>query len=518
MTAPTDSESHGRRVASAALLVSIGNVASRLLGLLREQVIAALFGATGPTSAFRTATRVSTAAYDLLLAGAITSAFVPVFSDYASAGRTAELSRIVSTLVNLTVVGVGGIVALLAAGAPILVTALGADPEHFDLAVGLTRVALPSIVLLGLAAIHTAVLQANGRFAIAAFAAAAYNVGIIVSTLALAGGMGVYALTFGLIVGGALQVILQLSAWRGLRYLPVIDLRHPGVRLMLRLYAPVFLGMLASYAIVIVDTNLAWRTGESSVAAMAFATTLIQFPIGLVGAAASIAILPSLSRLAASEDQREAFVALLLSCLKGVLLLIVPISVTLVVLRHELIGVLFERNAFDLLATEQTARAFLAYAPQLPFVVIDQLLIVAFYARKNTGTPVLVGAAGALIYLLVAFSTVGPLGMPGLALANAIQNSAHAVILYALLARRETALAAPALLGFVARVALAGLLAAAACAIAGSWSATVWGPATVASRLLTLVIGTLAGLSAYLAALLLLRVNELAQVPRLLKR
>src|SRR5207249_10178603 len=114
---PTTPEPPGRGVASAALMIGGGNVASRLLGLGREQVIAALFGATGPTSAFRTATRVSTAAYDLLLAGAITSAFVPVFSDYAAGGRMADLSRILSTLINLTILGVGAIVGLIALGA-----------------------------------------------------------------------------------------------------------------------------------------------------------------------------------------------------------------------------------------------------------------------------------------------------------------------------------------------------------------------------------------------------------------
>src|SRR5207237_6157937 len=117
----------GRAIASAAVLIGLGNVASRLLGLGREQVIAALYGATGATSAFRTATRVSTAAYDLLLSGAITSALVPVLSDYAATGRTAELSRIISTFVNLMLLGLGAVVALFVLGAPALVAVLGAD-------------------------------------------------------------------------------------------------------------------------------------------------------------------------------------------------------------------------------------------------------------------------------------------------------------------------------------------------------------------------------------------------------
>lgn len=501
----------GQGVYSAALVIGAGNIASRVLGLAREQVIAALFGATGPTSAFRTATRVSTAAYDLLLAGALTSALVPVFSDYAAAGRLADLGRIVSTLVNLTLLAMGAIVAVLVIVAPLLVSVLGADPEHFELAVDLTRVALPSILLLGLAGIHTALLQARQRFTAAAFATAVYNLGIIFCALSLPGALSIHSLAVGLILGGGLQILLQLPAWRGLRYSPVIDLRHPGVRLMLRLYTPVFLGMLASYAIVVVDTNLAWRTGPDSVAAMAFATTVIQFPIGLVGAAASLAILPSLSRLAGSERE---FGELLVGGMKAVLLLIVPVAAVLVVVRHELIALLFQRAAFDAVATERTALAFLAYAPQLPFVVVDQLLIVAFYARKDTRTPVLVGVVGAAIYLVVALATVQPLGMPGLALANAVQNSAHAVILFALLVRRD-GMAAPAALGaFVSRLALAGAVAALAAWAVAQALAGALGPG-VAGQVAMLIAGSSAGLLAYVAVLGALRVRELGEARRL---
>src|SRR4051812_13429171 len=160
------SRSHG--VASAAVLLGLGNVSSRLLGLVRELVIAALFGATGATSAFRTATRVSTAVYDLLLSGATNSALVPVFSEYMATGNTAELSRIVSTFINLTLSLLGLVVAALVLFAPLLVTALGAEPAFFDLAVDLTRLTLPSILLLGISGILTAVLYARRSFTVTA--------------------------------------------------------------------------------------------------------------------------------------------------------------------------------------------------------------------------------------------------------------------------------------------------------------------------------------------------------------
>ena len=149
----------GRSIASAALTIGLGIITSRALGLVRESVIAALFGSTGATSAFRTATRITTGFYDLLLSGAVTSALVPVFSDYAGAGRDEELSRVASTFVNLAIVVLGLIIAVLVVAAPAVVSVLGADAGQFDLAVGLTRVALPSIVLLGTSSILTAVRQ-----------------------------------------------------------------------------------------------------------------------------------------------------------------------------------------------------------------------------------------------------------------------------------------------------------------------------------------------------------------------
>ena len=520
MSEPAAPPPLGRSIASAAVVIGGGIITSRVLGLVREQVIAALFGSTGATSAFRTATRVTTGFYDLLLSGATTSALVPVFSDYAGAGKNDDLSRVASTFVNLAVVALGLIVGLLVLGAPAVVAVLGADPEQFELAVGLTRVALPSVVLLGTSSILTAILYARRSFTLPALGPAVYNAGIIAAAVVLALPFGIYGLAFGLALGAALQILVQLPAWRGLRYRPVIDLGHPGVRLVLRLYLPVFLGLIVSYAVVILDTNLAWRTGAESVADMAFATTLIQFPLGLVGAAASLAILPSLSRLASSErdNEREAFVTTLLQGLKMVLLLIVPVSVALVVLREPVVALLFQRLAFDAEATHRTALALLAYSPQLPFVVVDQLLIVAFYAAKDTRTPVLVGMAGAAVYAVAALALVAPLGMPGLALANALQNSAHAIVLFLLLCRRYRTIATRALATFVARVAMSGAVAAVVvAAVASGLGGALDDPAPL-QRLLGLAIAAVPGVATYALCLVLLRVRETSQILALLRR
>ncbi len=174
-----------RRLAGAAAIISLGNVASRLLGLAREMVIYGLFGATGATSAFGTAARLATLTYDLLISGAISAALVPVFTDYADAPDRRVFARVVCVVLNLLLLALAVVLLALGAAAPWLVRLLGADPAYFALTVTLTRWALVSVFFLGLAGVLTAALYARRNFKWAAFATAAYNAGIIATAWVL---------------------------------------------------------------------------------------------------------------------------------------------------------------------------------------------------------------------------------------------------------------------------------------------------------------------------------------------
>jgi putative peptidoglycan lipid II flippase len=546
-------------IASAAAIIFLGNVTSRLLGLAREIVIAALFGNTGATSAYRTAARLATVAYDLLISGAISAALVPVFTDYARTGDSRALARVVSVILNLLLLALGVLLLVLMLAAPAVVALLGADAAYFDLTVTLTRWALLSVLLLGVAGVLTAALYAQRDFKWPAFATAAYNVGIIAAAWALTRPYGddrppesIVALAIGLVLGAFLQAAIQLPGLRGLRYEAVLDWHHPGVRLALRLYAPVAAGLVVSNFGVVVDTNLAWRTGEASLAALQAATTLVQFPLGLVASAVSLAALPTLARavptppppLPAREGgatgEAEAappfrgeegaaggageYVATLTFAVRLVLVLILPATVGLFLLREPVVAWLFQRGAFDAVATAQTAQAFAYYAPQLPFAALDQLFIVAFYARKDTRTPVLVGVGTVLLYLATAPALCGCVDLPlvgrpalvlgrdGLALANTIQNSTHAVVLFLLLRQAFPALASRDLGSYLLRVVLAAL-----------------GMGVALHALLPLLVSPprapwqvvlaagLVGVLAYAALLLLLRVQEIGLLWRLLR-
>ncbi len=445
-----------RRVASAAAVIALGNVLSRGLGLVRDVVIAATFGATAGTDAFVLARTLPTILYDLLVGTVSTAAFVPVFVQHARDER--QLWRLVGAIFSLAALAFVTLAVVLALFAEPLVGIIGSGFSSDDqrtLAATLMRVALISVVFQGLAGVLTSALYAQNRFALPAFATAIYNVGIIVGIVLLAPTLGVSALAVGLVIGALAQFLLQASGlrafWRA--YRPRFDLTDPAVRRILALGGTVAAGLVVTALGQFIDRNLASHLPEGNLTSMEYATRVIQFPLGIVGLAVSFAILPTLSRFNDPADgslaeYREALVF----GLRLVLLLMLPFLAVVVALNYPLTEVLFQRGAFEPTDTARTAAIFLAYSPMLPLTAVDFLLINAFYARQKARTPVVVGVVCVLIYLAVALSLIGPLGAVGLALANAVQNSSHALILLVLLRRSLPGLnLGRALLPFLAR-------------------------------------------------------------------
>ncbi|MBI4492679.1 MAG: murein biosynthesis integral membrane protein MurJ, partial [Chloroflexi bacterium] len=501
-----------RPVAAAAALLMLGSVASRLLGLVREQVMAALFGATGGTDAFVAAYTVPTTVYDLLVGGAISAALVPVLVDVAE--RDERFWRLASALLTLAGLATAALAGALVPLAPLLLGLLvpGFASSRQDLAVLLVQLMLPALVLQGVSGVAMAALYARQRFALPAFGAAVFNLGLILAALALHALLGVTALVVGVLLGALLQAALQVAglARLGLRFRPALDLRMPEVRTAIRLYGPVAAGMLVTIAGVIIDRNLASRLEEGSMSVMRYATTLVQFPLGLVGIATSLAVLPTLSRHAAaftagSRAGLDGYRQTLGFGVRLVLLLMVPATVGLIVLSEPVVGLLFERGAFTTYDTLRTSQVFLAYAPQIPFTALDQLLIVAFYARKDTRTPVLVGVGTVLLYLAAALLLLAPLGVVGLALANALQNSLHGLALFLLLQRAVGGLATSALAVHLLKLGLAAAAMGLAIALALPLGAGLAGPL---ARLAFLAALMGLGAALYLALLELLRVPE----------
>jgi putative peptidoglycan lipid II flippase len=458
-----------RRLIKAATFIMLGNLLSSLLGLVRLQVIAGLFGRSSEADAFYAALKIPQQFYDLLVGGAISGALIPTFVDYSAPDKRRELRRIFSSVLTLVALLTAVVVIALVLLAPLYMRVLVLfQGSTFDLTVNLTRLVVPSIFLLGLFAVGSALLYALRSVIFASWANPLYHVGIIlgaaIGALLLGLHYGIYGAGIGVLFGAAGEVTLIAIglARSSVRYRPALDLKHPAVRQILRLYAPVALGLVVTVLGQQIDLHLASGLSKGSVSALAYATTLIGFPTGLVAAALSFAILPSLTAHATDGNMQEFKRTLRLGIKLG-LLLMIPATVGLDVLREPIIALLLLHGHFTLNDVHVTALALLNYSYQLPFLVLDQLLIAAFYARKNTLTPVIIGAVGWLFYLAVALPLVGSIGMPALAFAQAFQNSAHAIILLILLRRAIGPLAGEGLLAALGKICLASAIMGGAC-------------------------------------------------------
>ena len=427
----------GRSIAGAAGIIALGNVASRVLGLVRVTVIADLFGATGLVSAYQIAATVPTMIYDLLIGGMLSSALVPVFSEYAVAKTREELWRIVSVVLSLTAVALGLFVVILELLAPQVAWLLGGgfEAELQTVATTSIRIVVPAVLLLGLSGVVAGLLYTLKRFAYPAFGAAVFNMGIILGALFLSRSLGIYSLVVGTVLGAGLQLAIQLPGLRGMRFSFSLDLSHPGLRRIALLYTPIVLGLVISQIQVAIDRNLASRTGAQSIAWMQNATNLIQFPHGLVAVAISLAVLPSLSQLSATADW-IGYRRTLAMGLRMVVVLIFPATVGLFILAKPIIALIFEHGAFTAYDTAWTSLALRCYLLGLVFAAVDWPLNYAFYARQDTLTPASVGVLSVLVYLMVALPLMRPLGMIGLVLADSAKHTAHALTMLVLLHRR----------------------------------------------------------------------------------
>ncbi|HZO72154.1 MAG TPA: lipid II flippase MurJ [Ktedonobacteraceae bacterium] len=438
-----------REIVKSASLVMLGNLGSSVMGMVRQIVVAAAGNVVA--GAFLAALTPAQSFYDFLINGSVSGALIPTFNDYSAPDKRDELRRIVFTIVNLVIIVTVAVSILFFFIAPWLFNTFlagGYQSGSKVLTLQFAQIIFFSLIALAPFSVLLAALYALKEFGWPAFATVSYHLGIIVGAIvgALIGRsyFGNYGLAVGVVVGALGEIALLIPGMRNQRfgYMFVLDLQHPALRRILKLYAPVSFSFLISMGLVFFDQFLATSTpcaafmhthcGEANFSAMKLATTLIQFPIGLVAAALSFAVLPTLTTHV-REGNTEQFKATLQLGFRLGLLLMIPAAAGLIVLQTPIVRTIFEHHNFDQQTATLTAMALQNYAYQLPFVAMDQLLIAAFYARKNTIIPVVVLMVSILGYLAVALPFWHTIGMPALAFANTVQNSLHAIILLVVL-------------------------------------------------------------------------------------
>lgn len=513
-----DEMDRGTGIARAAGIVSLGNVLSSALGLVREIVKSHLFGASGFVSAYNVAAYVPSMLFDLLAGGLVNSALVPMFSEVAARRDRAELWRLVSLLLSVAVVFLSIAVLLIELFALTVVHLIVDfhDDQLMQVTTSLLRITVPAVLFLGLSSVLSGVLYALKRFAFPALAAPLYNASMIVVAILLADRWGIAAMALGLLVGSILQVVFQLPALRGARLRWQFDLHDPALRRMLRLYTPVLGGLVIGQIAVAISLNLASRTGQSGIALMDYPTRLIQFPLGLIVAAVSIAILPSLSRHAAANSLRD-FKSTLAQGLRLVLVLIIPSTIGLAVLAPNIVQLLYEHGAFTPADTQAVTLMLWLYLIGLIFAGIDQPLVFAFYARKDTLTPALVGLiCNVGIYLFVALvpPTLShrPLQVTDLAIANSVQWMSHALIMVWLLRYRLGGLGGYGVGRLTIKAVVGSIVMGISAVLAINGIVSIVGGYSIAREALGVIGAALIGFAIYIGLMLLMRAQEVRTI------
>lgn len=428
-------------VARATGVIAAGNISSRVLGLAREIALASLFGASPVLAAFNNAVIIPKTFYDLLIGGHVNSALIPVLSEAEGKQGKTDFWQLVSVLVSFVTVVMSGLTLLLMLFAPQVVTVMtDPDPSILPQTVTLLRWIAPALLFLSLFAVLSGTLYALRSFTYPAFAGALFNASIVSITILLSPTIGIRAAALGWLVGAAAQLMLQLPGLRGARLHLTFDWTHPGLRQIGLLYIPVsFSLVLDTLLLRPFSYQIANEALETGVVYMVWATTLIQFPQGLVATAISIAILPTLSRQATEfvNGAREAFKNTLGLGLRLAITLILPATVGLFVLATPIVDLLFIHGAENALQdTTITVLALRLYLLGLPFAALDLLLIYAFYARQDTLTPALIGVLSLVVYMVVAVALVPSIGLFSLMIADSVKHLIHACVSGYILLRR----------------------------------------------------------------------------------
>jgi len=437
-------ETAGARLARSAGLTGAATLASRILGLVRDQVLAALFGAGNDMDAFIVAFRIPNLMRDLFAEGAMSAAFVPTFTRHLTRQGKADAWRLGNNVVNalLIITGIAVITGVVCAG-PIVTAYAGsfaAVPGKLELTIRLTRIMLPFLVMVAMAAAMMGMLNSLHHYFVPALAPAMFNVATIVCAFALVplmpplGLPRIMAIAIAALVGGAGQVALQ---WRPLRregfaYQPFLDWRDPGLRQVLLLMGPGTIGLAATQVNIFVNTLLATSQGTGAVSWLTYAFRLMYLPIGLFGVSIGTAVLPAVSRHAAIDDV-EGVRATVSRGLAMMMLLNVPATFGLMALATPIVRLLFERGHFLPSDTAQTAAALRFYALGLVGYSTVRIASPTFYALRRSRVPVVVSVGTIAVNVVLSVVLVRTMGFRGLALGTSIAALANGVLLAALL-------------------------------------------------------------------------------------
>ena len=531
VAAPPAPDSRAERLNTrAAGVVALAVLCSRVLGLAREQIFAAPFGGGRVMDAFTIAFRIPNLLRDLFAEGALSTAFVTTFSKTVALEGTAAAWRLADKVATLTAVSLSAITVTGIATAPWLVAALapGFDPGKAALTVTLTRIMYPFILLVSLAALVMGMLNARNVFGMPAMASSFFNLGSIVSGVLLGywldphfGARAILGLAIGTLVGGTLQLVVQLPALRraGHSFHPDFHWRDPGVRSILRLMGPSVIAASTTQLNVLVNSVFASQLGDGPTFWLTVAFRLMQLPLGIFGVALGTVALPLLARMAATGNT-EAFRSELARGMRLTFLMTIPSSIGLMVLAEPIISVLYQHGRFGAHETAESAAALRLYAIGLCGYAALKVLVNAFYALERRRTPMLVSflAVGLNLALNWTLTVRFNWGHRGLALSTACVATTNFLILYALMRSHLGRLESRAMLALLSKLALAS-----AVLLLASWAGAHflladWAVQSFWPKCLSLVLVIVLAAAAFFVSASALGIGEVHEIARAVQR
>ncbi|HEX2790386.1 MAG TPA: murein biosynthesis integral membrane protein MurJ [Steroidobacteraceae bacterium] len=505
----------------AAGIIGVAVMCSRLLGLAREQICAALFGGGAAMDAFTAAFRIPNILRDLFAEGALSTAFVTTFSKTIARGGDAAAWRLADKVATLTTIVLSALCVIGIVFSPQLVAALvpGFDVDKAALTVTLTRIMFPFILMVSLAALVMGMLNSKNVFGMPAMASSFFNIGSIAGGVLLGawldphfGPRALIGLAIGTLIGGALQLGVQLPRLRRLGYHFHADFawRDAGVNAILALMGPSVIAAGTTQFNVMINSIFASTLGDGRIFWLSIAFRLMQLPLGLFGVALGTVTLPLLSRLAVADDM-PAFRAELSRAMRLAFLLTVPSAVGLMMLAEPIISVLYQHGRFNAYQTAEAAGALRFYAIGLCGYAALKILVNAFYALDRRKTPMLVSFMAVALNLLFNWIFTFGLGWGhrGLAFSTGCVASLNFLVLYGLMRQQLKRLETRRMLAMLVKVAMASAALAAICWVSQHWLLADWATQGFISKLGSLLLTVAVGVVVFVGCGIALHIDEL---------
>ena len=516
--------SHNTVSTKAASIVGLAVMCSRILGLIREQIFAALFGGGRAMDAFTVAFRTPNLLRDLFAEGALSTAFITTFSKTIATDGDGAAWRLANKVATMAAVVLSAICLIGILIAPLLVDlfAPGFDADKAHLTVMLARIMYPFILLVSLAALVMGMLNAKHVFGVPAMASSFFNLGSIAGGVLIGrwldphfGSRALVGLAIGTLIGGALQLAVQLPSLARLGYIfrPDFRWRDAGVKTILRLMGPAVIAASSVQLNVMINSMFASTLGDGPIFWLAIAFRLMQLPLGVFGVALATVTLPVLSRLVAAGDSVR-FRSELARGLRLAFLLTIPATIGLIILAEPIISVLYQHGRFNAFQTEQAAAALRFYAIGLTAYSAMKVLVPAFYALDRRKTPMIVSfiAVGVNLFFNWLFTFRLGWGHRGLALSTGCVALTNFLLLYALMRRHVSHMHTGLLVTMLAKVLLAGVVLGAICWAGEHWLLGQWQVQATAPKAVALLATIAVAGAAFFAVAALLRISEVTHI------